>query len=324
MSPRKREPGIRDKSAERHINLVMFLQSKKQGVTKEEIAARVQGYEDTSDDAFNRKFERDKAELLAAGILIEKFNPDPWDENFVKYRIQREKVLLPPLELSANEAKIAAYASLAWANSPNAAQALDVHHKLETLGCNPSADQPVASTAAIADLEPLVQAITQRKKVKFAYRKPGDDTATMRSIEPWGIAVRKATWYVYGHDVEKKATRVFALTRVEGDVTAYGVADSFTIPENIDVSEIISPTARSEEESVTLVLQVRSNSGIWWRQRALDTSLAIDQDGIIEFEARSPRTLIGRLAADAPGVVVLEPSAIRTAVVQLLEAANNG
>ncbi|MEN9710475.1 MAG: hypothetical protein RL441_467 [Actinomycetota bacterium] len=315
--------GVRDKTAERQVNLVMLLQSSRVGFTKEQICQRVAGYKDPESEAFNRMFERDKVELLAAGIEIEVLQPDPWDQNVYNYRVSRASALLPDISLSPAEVRALNLATLAWQGSVHAAAATDLKHKLATVGVPTPADAPVARVDLTVDIEPLVSAINTRRRVTFDYRKPRQAAGERREIEPWGLALSHGNWYLYGMDRDRKAVRVFNLARVTSEIKSVGAADSFEIPADADAEKILSRES-IQESQVQVRLKVAAGNGQFWRERAVSNELALSDAGEITVVLDLPAFQIPRLAADAPGVVAIAPAEVRQQVIELLEGARHG
>jgi predicted DNA-binding transcriptional regulator YafY len=318
--------GVRDKTAERQINLVMLLQSSRFGFTKEQICDRIEGYEDPQSEAFNRKFERDKVELLAAGIDIEVFQPDALDLNDFRYRVTKKSALLPDVTLTPSEVLVLNLATLAWKDSVHESDARDLRHKLDTLGVYESTDAPMVQISVARDLEPLINAISQHKRVKFDYRKPRESSTETREIEPWGLALRKGSWYLYGYDRHRKAERVFNIARVTSEFASVGGANAFSVPDDLDVESLISPAEISASQ-IQVKLKIDAGKGMYWRDHALEI---VEGTGNLEDPVTVTTTLtlpslqVPQLAADAPGVVVVGPQQIRDQVAKLIRGALYG
>src|SRR2546429_6998043 len=93
---------------ERLVNLVICLLSTRRFLTAGQIAATVPGYEHDPEDpkdheAFQRKFERDKAELRDLGVPLETGTASVFD-NEPGYRIGRGEYALPDIHLAPDEA----------------------------------------------------------------------------------------------------------------------------------------------------------------------------------------------------------------------------
>ena len=93
------------RSTERLLNLLIALVSRERGYTRAELREAVPSYaESASDEAFERMFERDKAELRDLGYPIEEVSEDPLfpdDTHGHRYRIPRGSFTLPPLQFTA-------------------------------------------------------------------------------------------------------------------------------------------------------------------------------------------------------------------------------
>ena len=96
---------------ERLVNLVICLLSTRRFLTAAQIAATVPGYEHDPEDprdheAFQRKFERDKAELRELGVPLETGTASVFDTE-PGYRIAHREYALPDILLSPDEAAAA-------------------------------------------------------------------------------------------------------------------------------------------------------------------------------------------------------------------------
>lgn len=311
------KPG-NDRATERLINLVMLLQRSSRGFTKDEIAQLIPQYDGSKVEAFSRMFERDKVELLAAGVEIEMYQADHWNQDEFRYRVKRDQALLPELSFTPNEMLVLTSAILAWQDSPNSADARDVRHKLEAVGVSTQARVADIRLANEVDLSVVLSAIAARKLLKFSYRKPGDPQPVERKFHGWGVALKDGAWYLYGHDVVRDDVRVFNLARVSGEFSVGGQSNSYEIPDSIDLHTLLNPQVQ-EEQAIAVTLQIAEGKGSYWRERAgmPDESL---QAVKITMKLTNPATQIPRLAGDAPGVIVLEPLAVREQVIQLIQS----
>ena len=88
--------------AERLLNLVILLLVARNYTTKEQIRALMEPYRASSDEAFDRMFERDKDELRALGIPLETGFVDKFFEDEVGYRIERDAFELPAVDFTAD------------------------------------------------------------------------------------------------------------------------------------------------------------------------------------------------------------------------------
>ena len=70
----------------------------------------------------------------------------------------------------------------------------------------------------------LLSAIGTGQAVQFPHRPSRTDPYTVRTVEPWGVVTEKGRWYLVGHDLGRKQSRVFRLGRMEGNVRPVGPA----------------------------------------------------------------------------------------------------
>ena len=123
---------------ERLVNLVICLLSTRRFLTAAQIAATVPGYEHDPDDpraheAFQRKFERDKAELRELGVPLETGTDSVFDTE-PGYRIARREYALPDIPLEPDEAAAVGIAARLWQHAGLAAAASSGLAKLRAAG----------------------------------------------------------------------------------------------------------------------------------------------------------------------------------------------
>ena len=142
MSPTLKPVGKRDK-VERQLNLVICLLSTRQFVSAEYIRRNVGGYyeSDSSDDAFYRMFERDKADLRDLGIPLITGPTSGYGDSEDGYRIDRERYELPDIHLAPDESAAVALATALWDSAEVATIAQSAALKLGAARIDVSADQ---------------------------------------------------------------------------------------------------------------------------------------------------------------------------------------
>ena len=98
--------------AERLMNLALCLLGTRRPLSKRELRESIEAYlEASSDDSFNRMFERDKDDLRELGLVIETV------ENLdgeIGYLARRDSNRLPPITLDAEEAAALGLAAKVW------------------------------------------------------------------------------------------------------------------------------------------------------------------------------------------------------------------
>ena len=138
---------------ERLVNLVICLLSTRRFLTAAQIAATVPGYEHDPNDlkdheAFQRKFERDKAELRDLGVPLETGTSSAFDSE-PGYRITRRDYALPDIILEPDEAAAVGIAARLWQHAGLAEAASSGLAKLRAAGVE-------VDPQATLGVEPLV------------------------------------------------------------------------------------------------------------------------------------------------------------------------
>ena len=211
------------RKTERLLNLVICLLATRRYLSADQIRRTVAGYEDLGDEAFKRKFERDKEDLRDLGIPLETGSDSPFDDE-PGYRIRRDDYSLPDIAFEPAELAVLGVAARTWQHASLGGQAFEAVLKLRAAGVDIDDAVPVAIETRVATsepaFEPLRRAATDRRPVEFDYRTPG----ARRHVEPWGLVSWRGRWYLAAHDTDRADTRVFRLSRIVGAVEPVGEA----------------------------------------------------------------------------------------------------
>ena len=95
------------------------------------------------------------------------------------------------------------------------------------------------------------EAVKERRRIEFDYRRR-DGLVSHREIEPWGILSWHGAWYLVGRDLERKASRVFRLSRLTSEVIFTSTPAFFKPPEGLDLRGEIEKLNNSEEQIAVL------------------------------------------------------------------------
>lgn len=325
MSPISYRRGVSRRRAERLVNLVLALLSTRRFLTAEQISRTVVGYEHNASDekaheAFQRMFERDKAELRELGIPVETGTSSVFDTE-PGYRIAPGEYALPEIELEPDEAAAVGLAARLWQHAGLAEAASSGLRKLRASGvefsdANPLGVEPVIS--AEPALEPLLAAVRERCEVRFDYLRPGDDVPAPRRLWPWGVTSTRGRWYVVGYDVDRSDRRSFRLSRISTEVRTAGPAGAFEIPHDVDLSASAWGGEPGDEYRLA-TLQVAPGQAVGLCRWA--ESIAVKDDTqIVTMRYYDLRRMASRLVAQGPAVVVLDPPELRDEVIIRLKA----
>ena len=309
---------------ERLVNLVICLLSTRRFLTASQIAMTVPGYEHDSRDpreheAFQRKFERDKAELRELGVPLETGNASVFDTE-PGYRIAQRDYALPDIRLEPDEAAAVGIAARLWRHAGMAAAASSGLAKLRAAGIDvdPQGTLGVEPVVTVdAAFEPLAAAARDRQAVTFGYRTPEDDSPTDRRLQPWGVVCWRGRWYVVGHDLDRRAERCFRLSRVVGAVRRVGRPGAFTPPPGLDLISYVARWSGPVERHRRARLLVRPGRAAGLRRFAEQVTPGEPYDEVVVRFA-DPEWLAGYLVGYGPDVVVAEPPEVRDRVVARL------
>lgn len=313
-------------SAERQLNLFIALYVASRYLTKAEIRDLIESYRDKSDEAFDRMFERDKADLASIGVHVETGSVDAYFDDEIGYRIRPESVELEPIELSPEEVAVLGAARRVWTDGHRAAKTLAGLHKLELgthLGLDEAAGLVIEPRLAGADpaLDAVFEAIRDRRELHFGYQR-ADGRHGPRRVHPWSLFNHRDRWYVTGFDLDRQDARVFRLSRMSAGsadgVRVVGEPGTYRIPDDADDRRTAS-ILFEHEPSGTAVVRIRRDRGLALRRAAVRID-PCDEDW---DEARVPYVSAAGLAAQAAGLggdaVVTEPQDVRDRVVALLQ-----
>jgi proteasome accessory factor B len=319
------------RKTERLLGLVVCLLSTKRYLTAEQIRAAVPGYPE-QDDLFKRMFERDKEDLRELGVPLETGVNHPFDED-PGYRIRQQAYQLPELRLEADEAAVLGLAARVWRRAELAGAAAGALLKLRAAGIDAGLDggddenSPVAPGiephlgAPEPAFGPLWEAVRDRRPVTFSYRAAGRSDPQRRELEPWGVVNRHGRWYVAGRDRGRDATRVFRLDRIAGPVKFSGPAGQVTVPDGVDVREMVRGRDSAPVREHTAVLRVRAGAGVGLRRHAVSVRADEETPGwdLVTTRFADLGWFADYAAWFGPDAIVLDPPDLREAVIRRLK-----
>ncbi len=267
-----------------------------------------------------RQFERDKDDIRELGVPLETIEPlgEPGDNHNLRYRIPKGAYELPDdIRFDSDEVALLGLAAMAWREGSLNAESRRALVKLRALGI--SADEPVLGYAPRlrlrdAAFEPLTQVIDRRQLVRFDYLKPGEARARTREVIPLALVQYDGRWHLSAEEVATGERKTFLLRRIVGKVTPGKAA-----PERPG-----DHTARSlaELEKVwqrgiaDIEVRAGSDAALRLAHRRGTEEIA---PGILRVHFVDLAILADELAGFGPEVLVVEPPALRAAVIERLE-----
>src|SRR5271168_2431649 len=299
----------------RQLSLISYLMAERRPVTALEIRRDVEGYSGMNEDAFARRFYADRSELESLRIQLTVERPADGAAEQENYSLRPENFHLPPIaftdkELAALQTALSlldgefAYAEplrlalqqITWGR-PSPLRAPE--QRSVALGITASAGGHELS-ARLAKVE---TAIFRNKTIVFEYYTMERDEVGPRRVDPYHLLYQGGQFYLLGFSHERKAVRVFRLSRIRGKVSYATKAEhDFHRPAEFDPRAYANRAdwQLGEEQGVARVLvceriawQVERHFGRFGSVRAPDA----DSDGgsgdrVLETSYANARMLI--------------------------------
>jgi proteasome accessory factor B len=308
---------------ERLMNLLIMLLVQKRYVTKERIREIL--YPGSSDEAFEKMFERDKEELRSLGVPIEVGSADPLFDDDPGYRISPSEFALPDITLAADEASVVALATKVWEHARLAEATSEAVRKLAAVGAELDVEALDLVQPRLGADEPsfdlFLEAAQERTPVVFDYQR-GTRPVETRHLQPWGVVRSSGRWYVVGFDTDRGGERVFRLSRVRGQVRRDGDPGSYDIPEGTDVRAIAGRLA-PERAELRAVLLLRPGTCLPLRRGAESVDPGVPGPDGLAWDrvvlTRATTDLAAEVLSYGPDAYVVEPSELRREVVARLD-----
>jgi proteasome accessory factor B len=297
---------------ERLMNLVLCLLYTRRPLPKSRIRQIVEAYHSaTSDEAFDRMFERDKDELRELGIPLVTEDLNTIFDDEPGYRIDRRDYALPELHFEPDELAVLGLASRTWAQASLAGPAASALRKLRASGIERDADALIGIEPRLRTVEPAFDAaknaVLDRVPVRFRYHTGGLDESTERHVQPWGLAAWHGRWYLTAHDLDRGAPRVFRLSRIDGPVMSDGPAGSYEVPPDHNARDMIR-TEVPGGQTRPAVVRVREGAGHVLRRRARTVGSVDSTWSLLDLDYADADAFADELAGYGADVVVEQPA----------------
>ncbi len=297
----------------RQLSLISYLMAERRPVTALEIRRDVEGYSAMNEDAFARRFYADRAELESLGIQLTVDRPADAAAEQESYSLRSESFHLPAIEFADEELAALqtalhlldgefAYAEplrlalqqITWGR-PSPLRAPEQQRSV-ALGITASAGGHELS-ARLAKVE---TAIFRQKTITFDYYSMERDELGGRRVDPYHLLFQGGEFYLLGHAHERKAIRVFRLSRIRGKVAYATKAEhDFRRPADFDPRAYANRTEwqLGEQRGVAEILlseriawQIERHFGRYGEIRAVDDEGSGDRVFLTPYAA--PRMLV--------------------------------
>ena len=311
---------------ERLLNLLCLLVAATRPLTAAEIHGALEAYASTPrGPAFEKQFERDKAELRGIGVpLAVERTEDPATGAVVDgYRVPPQSYRLPDLRLEPDEAVALAAAARVWSASAPARAAGAALRRLVAAGALDPGRVETTLDVGLPDdpgarwLDGASTALAERRLVRLAYRRAGADRAERREVEPWRLVHWRTRWYLVGWAVDREQVRAFRLDRVEAlaavDRPGRGERPpAAEPPADLDAVAVVAATAVGHGSATAVLRLVPGRAHDLRRQSRLpDGGRVGPDDVVVHLSYGEKSSAVGTLAAHAGEAEVLEPADLR-------------
>jgi proteasome accessory factor B len=264
---------------QRWLDLIAFLVKHRFPVAVDQIMEAVPAYtakwtggSETDRESVRRMFERDKDELRALGMPLEKleYSIDYGTQRSEGYALSSRDFYLPYLRIvgeeggkaQGREARGVAEVEIEREDAATAVDALRRVAELPGFGLAEEARSALRKVAFDVDVDHLAvapvlyvdrpgvaevrermalltDAVRARKKVRFRYHGIYRGEPTRRAVAPYGLLFQHGHWYLIGHDELRDDVRVFRLGRMEGVEVNRAAAKTpdFQVPADFDLAD---------------------------------------------------------------------------------------
>jgi len=314
---------------ERLLDLITYLLNASEPVSWQEIKNHFpDDYARGIEESNQRKFERDKAELISLGIPID-YRPGN-DLKKEGYIIEKEKLFLPEIQFTAKESSLlmlSAGAVLENESFPYRDQLESSLHKLISMQHYIDQAPPELSITYRGDnraprspwVHHIQDALQRNKWIEIVYHAFTTGETRRRKVNPYGLVFRKGNWTVIGWDHLRKDIRSFVLTRIHElrvNPRKPGTPD-YRIPEGFSLEDYrdLQPWEFESHSSVTVTVQI-SPHRLPELMPQLRTARQIS-DEVFELRVTNHTGLLSWLLSQKTDVKVLAPEQTQQ---ELLEA----
>jgi proteasome accessory factor C len=312
----------------RQLSLVAFLMAERRPLTARDVKSNVEGYQEMSDEAFARRFYSDRAELVALGVPLESQRDEFTGEEL--YTLRSENYFLDKLELDDDE--LAALQTALYLLEGKFAYAEPLRLALQNLALGrPGFAESVTNTAVRVEvLDPdyspempgrlgkLEGAISKQRTIKFPYFSISRNRESERTINPYGLLSDNGSWYVIGHDLDRKDIRTFRVSRIRGDIRfATRRERDFRIPSDFDIDAYRGRAPWQIGDSVGEARIELAGDTAWWVMRSFGNAGRLDDGAFVTEYSAIPLLASWILRQDGRAIPV-EPDELRRAVAESL------
>jgi predicted DNA-binding transcriptional regulator YafY len=295
---------------ERVLNLLAFLLTVERPVTADEIRHTVAGYDQETDEAFRRTFERDKDLLKSLGVPLRLDFTDAWEVE-QGYVVSPDEYALADPGLTDDE-RAALWLASRMVSLGGTTAAPSAILKLGGAPAAASGDPLTADLGADPTvLADLFTAVVERRRATFDYR------GSERRADPYGLVHRMGHWYLVA--AVNGEIKTFRVDRADS-VRLGKKTGAFDRPKGFSAAAGFPEAPWEAGEDDVEAIVVFDADVAWWAERQLGGGRALlhaQPDGSLRaaLAVASPEAFIGWLIGFEDSAEILEPANLREAMV---------
>ena len=317
--------------AERLLDLITYLLNAPEPVSWQEIKNQFpEDYSRGVEESNQRKFERDKAELISLAIPIDYHSGSGTKKE--GYIIEEEKLFLPAIEFTTQESSLlmlSASAVLENESFPYRDQLESVLHKITSINHQispPPAEITITyssgqkSNSRSAWVKQIQDSLDRKKTIDILYHAFSTGKTTRRKVNSYGLIFRRGNWTLVGWDHLRKDLRSFVLTRIKTltmNTRRPGTPD-YDIPKTFSLKDYQhqQPWEMELHEPITITIRVSPH-----RLPELLPQLTTAKKrskNLFELRVTNRLSLIPWILSHKTDVEVLDPPEIRDEIRKIL------
>lgn len=317
---------------ERLLDLITYLLNAREPVSWQEIKNHFpEDYARGVEESNQRKFERDKAELISLGIPIDYHSGAGVKKE--GYLIEKEKLFLPEIQFTPQESSLlmlSASPVLEQEAFPYRDQLESALHKIISINEHISLPPPGITITYSGDqgsskrarwVKAIQDALDRRKELKFVYHAFSTGETTRRTVNPYGLIFRRGFWALVGWDHARQDLRSFVVTRIrnlKANTRRPGTPD-YEIPESFSVKSYQNQQQWELDlhDPISVTLQI-SRHRLPELLPQLTTAKKTGED-TFELNVTNRSGLISWILSQKTDVRILDPSEIQNELCEVLQ-----
>ncbi|MFZ0426625.1 MAG: WYL domain-containing protein [Acidobacteriota bacterium] len=312
---------------ERLLDLITYLLNSKDPVSWRKIKNHFpDDYARGVEESNQRKFERDKAELISLGIPIDYQSGSEGQKE--GYLIRKEKLFLPEILFSPKEFSLlmlAAGAVLGNEGFPYRDQLESALNKIISLQgrLDPAPEDismtydPLRESTPTSMIQRLQDALERRKWVFIEYHAFSTGEVTERRVDPYGLIFRRRKWTLVGWDHLRKDIRSFVVNRIrrlDVNLRRPGTAD-YEIPADFTLHKYQNQQPWEFQEHAPIWVTVEVSEHRLNELRAqLDLAESLGE-GRFRLRVTNQKGLISWILEQKTDVRIVEPLELRETLI---------